>query len=165
MLVNQKKICSNCESDNLNFVKYRFKNGTINIRQQCFDCGFLHITNFKKIHFNLDKLNFVNLELKNSLKEKYLKIKKIKTVMSQYREQHTQRKWDYYFNKYLKSDEWKHKRKLIMDFYNWTCQRCSNKATDLHHKTYENIFQEKFEDLEPLCRRCHNKEHNLNKMQ
>jgi len=159
---NQKKInCEKCNSTNLEFVKYKFKNGTINIRQQCFDCGRLHLHNFKRKNFKLENLSFVNKKLKNEFSNKMQNLGKIKSIFFNYSSLHKDRKWKYYFNVYLKSDEWKHKRELLMNYYKWECQECNNKATDIHHKTYDNIFCEKFEDLIPLCRKCHNKKHNI----
>ncbi|MAX51564.1 MAG: hypothetical protein CMH22_06250 [Methylophaga sp.] len=64
---------------------------------------------------------------------------------------------------YLKSSKWKNLRNLILGKRGRVCERCSkdlsNEKADLHHKTYENVFNEKEEDLEILCRPCHEKEH------
>ena len=155
--------CKKCDSTNLEFVKYKMINGFYQLRKQCFDCGYLLTHNYKKDYVkNYDELPYVDLEKRkmnalNSGQKRY-----IKSILFDYAQKHFERSYNYYHNVYLKSDEWKHKRRLIMEYYKYKCQSCGDDATDLHHKTYNNIFKEKFEDLEPLCRKCHNKEHNLN---
>jgi len=156
----EDKVCKDCGSNDLIFVKYVFKNGAVNIRKQCQNCGSLLIKNYPKKNFFLSELDFVDKKAVENFKKKKNELSKIKKSLSEYRNNYQRKKWDYYRNTYLKSDEWKHKRSLIMNNYNWQCQNCKSKATDLHHLTYENMFCEKFEDLKPLCRSCHEKEHN-----
>ena len=71
------------------------------------------------------------------------------------------RKRKYY--DYLQSNEWQVKRNQLFDLRGRVCERCNKdlngKIADVHHKTYKNIFNEKMEDLEVLCRPCHQKEH------
>ncbi len=44
------------------------------------------------------------------------------------------------------------------------CYCCGNKNDlDLHHITYARIFKEEFDDVVPVCRRCHDKIHRLHK--
>ncbi|WP_439132390.1 HNH endonuclease [Polaribacter sp.] len=66
--------------------------------------------------------------------------------------------------KYLNSKEWKEKRDTVLKLRGRSCERCKanlkGKIADIHHKTYKNIFNEKLDDLEILCRKCHKKEHN-----
>lgn len=78
----------------------------------------------------------------------------------------TKRKKGYYserrkkYNDYLKSAKWRKLRKEIIEARGGKCERCASKIIlQLHHKTYKNIFNEKPEDLEVLCRKCHKKEH------
>lgn len=64
---------------------------------------------------------------------------------------------------YLQSKEWQEVRKRVFTERGRKCERCGkdleNKIADVHHKTYENLFNEKMEDLEVLCRPCHQDEH------
>ena len=59
------------------------------------------------------------------------------------------------YRRYLRSDEWKEKRKEFLESENYECEECGNKATQVHHKSYENIYNEEREDVEVLCRDCH----------
>ncbi len=47
------------------------------------------------------------------------------------------------------------KEALIRDDYK--CQICKNNAGEVHHLTYENCPNEKLEDLQSLCSKCHGK--------
>lgn len=164
-------ICGNCNSNYLEFVKYKMSNGVDILRKQCFNCGFLLHNNYKRNYINnYESLDYVNQTMRNyyfkcqndlyiKKQIEYKKIYKIKCVFEDYAFKHFNRSYNYYHNVYLKSAEWKHKRDLLMEFYKNKCQKCDSKASDIHHLTYDNIFKEKFKDLIPLCRDCHNKEH------
>ncbi len=61
---------------------------------------------------------------------------------------------------YLNSDEWKEKRKLVLQRDNNMCQICKvNKAVDIHHLSYINLYNEPLDDLQALCRNCHTQVH------
>ena len=69
---------------------------------------------------------------------------------------------DYYRNEYLKSEEWKRKRYVVMKRDNWRCVFCGDMATEVHHNRYSkyNIGKEPIEWLVSVCRSCHEKQHN-----
>jgi 5-methylcytosine-specific restriction endonuclease McrA len=71
------------------------------------------------------------------------------------------RRRDYYRNVYLKSDEWKRKRYVVLKRDNWRCIYCGSKATQVHHKKYakKNIGKEPIKWLVSICRSCHDKKH------
>lgn len=63
---------------------------------------------------------------------------------------------------YLKSVEWKNKREKVLVRDNNLCQECKNKsAEEVHHKTYDNLYDEPLEDLISLCRECHTEIHRV----
>jgi len=155
------KNCSKCNSENINYVRYIIKNGVQQLRKQCFNCGYLDPLNYKRsLVDDFELIPFVDKHLLEDCNRKSIERGKIRKVLYNYSQKRFYEQVLYYRNVYLKSPEWAHKRKLIMEFYNWTCQECGNNASDLHHNTYDNIFREKFEDLTPLCRTCHGKKHN-----
>ena len=62
---------------------------------------------------------------------------------------------------YLDSDVWKNKRREALVRDNNLCQVCKkNTAEEVHHITYERLFNEKLEDLLSVCKMCHNHLHN-----
>ncbi|MGL5713052.1 MAG: HNH endonuclease [Paraclostridium sp.] len=67
------------------------------------------------------------------------------------------------YKEYLKSDEWKNIRELVLKRDNRKCVLCgSDDRLHIHHKTYKNIFNEieHLDDLITLCNKCHANEHN-----
>jgi NAD-dependent SIR2 family protein deacetylase len=63
------------------------------------------------------------------------------------------------YKKYLKSDKWKKIKETILDRDCHKCVICgvglSNRNVNIHHLNYENIYDEKREDLISLCNDCH----------
>lgn len=72
-----------------------------------------------------------------------------------------QERRDYYRNDYLKSDDWKRKRYVVLKRDNWRCVYCGAQATQVHHKRYakNNIGKEPIKWLVSICEPCHNKIH------
>jgi len=63
------------------------------------------------------------------------------------------------YKDYLKSPKWKAIRESIISLSK-SCERCgSTERLQVHHKTYDRIFNEDYDDLELLCATCHSKEH------
>jgi 5-methylcytosine-specific restriction endonuclease McrA len=72
-----------------------------------------------------------------------------------------QNKRDYYRNVYLRSEHWKNLRKEKKKL-NPVCEVCgSKKKLDVHHINYRMLYDVLLEDLQTLCRRCHNKRHKV----
>jgi 5-methylcytosine-specific restriction endonuclease McrA len=72
------------------------------------------------------------------------------------------RRRNYYRNEYLKSDDWKRKRYVVLKRDNWRCVYCGARATQVHHKKYarKNIGKEPIEWLVSVCNSCHESQHN-----
>jgi 5-methylcytosine-specific restriction endonuclease McrA len=68
---------------------------------------------------------------------------------------------DYYRNVYLKSDEWKRKRYVVLKRDGWKCVYCGARATQVHHKQYakKNIGKEPTKWLVSICKSCHESKH------
>jgi len=61
---------------------------------------------------------------------------------------------------YLRSIEWEEKRNTIQEFCDSICMECGEKTGSiLHHESYEHIFDEPYDDLLWVCKRCHNTIH------
>ena len=61
---------------------------------------------------------------------------------------------------YLQSEEWKERRKELMEQADWTCSKCGAKATQLHHISYANIGDEMLDDdVVAVCNDCHKEIH------
>ena len=143
--------CRNCGNEDLKFVKYIIANGRVQIRQQCFECGILYNENFKFSLFgDIDLLPIFSKELRETYK--------ISRILKSANKHNLGRK-KYYNDVYLKSDEWKTKRKHILLRDNNKCVCCQDDATQVHHISYNNVFSEHSYDLISVCNDCHNKIH------
>lgn len=61
------------------------------------------------------------------------------------------------YRTYLKTPEWDGRRRQALYDAGYRCERCGAASPlDVHHLTYRNIFNEAPEDLQALCRPCHN---------
>jgi len=66
---------------------------------------------------------------------------------------------NYYRNAYLKSEHWINLRKEKLE-KNPICEICkTGLSLDVHHKEYKGLYDVSIQDLQTLCRVCHNKEH------
>ena len=147
-----------CNNHNFEYAKKLKSNGDYFIKKQCFKCGesissqckFLDIGGKNKLHLIRDfdeDLNNSFYELKREVKIEMRKEEILK---------HTKKYYEY-----LESDLWKLKRKYVLKRDNNICQAClSAEANDVHHLTYNRVFDEPLFDLISVCRNCHKKIHN-----
>lgn len=64
------------------------------------------------------------------------------------------------YQAYLNSPRWQAIRKRLYREYEYKCAMCgSPKNLNVHHITYENLGEEKDEDLTVLCQQCHSDIH------
>lgn len=57
---------------------------------------------------------------------------------------------------YYKSLEWQKKRAFALNRVGHRCERCGYSGIlQVHHLTYNNLYNEKPQDLEVLCKECH----------
>ncbi len=78
-------------------------------------------------------------------------------------QQRTQLLSDMPYQDYLRSDEWRRLRVLVIDRAGGRCERCRCTAGEwnVHHLTYERRGHELLEDLVLLCRPCHEAAHGI----
>jgi 5-methylcytosine-specific restriction endonuclease McrA len=69
----------------------------------------------------------------------------------------------FYQDEYLKSDDWRRKRALVLKRDQHRCVYCGLRARQVHHKRYarRNIGREPIEWLVSVCEVCHRKQHKL----
>ena len=66
------------------------------------------------------------------------------------------------YSKYLKSSKWERLRDRAIKRAKNKCQLCSgDKNLQVHHRTYQRLFNESLVDLTVLCERCHKHFHNI----
>jgi len=150
-----------CRSPFISVVDLQYEDGSKVLYEQCRNCGYANRKkplSFKKFRVDIrGELNInaherrkklIDLE-RNSL---YANRKIIDFKNSKY----------YKYREYLLAPEWREKRKLVFQRENGICQACKGQpAEEVHHLTYDNLFNEPLEDLQALCGKCHDKVHDL----
>ncbi len=71
------------------------------------------------------------------------------------------RRRNYYRDKYLKSNDWKRKRYVVLKRDNWRCVYCGAPANQVHHTRYakRRIGKEPIKWLVSVCNGCHESLH------
>ena len=159
--MNQKNKTMECENCIMVFVKKTKSNGGFIVNKQCFNCGKIDskaykfsligsesdVNNLPNINKTLNDLYYENK--RNEIKKEYL---------SKRQERLNQ------LNIYYQSEKWKQKRIKVLERDGYICKACeTNKATQVHHKSYEFFSNEPLFDLVSVCAPCHEKIERLKK--
>jgi len=143
--------CPECNSGNYLFVAKYFDNGSgFHVRMQCWDCGYLTSTNYKKEQITYP---VYDKELHEKYQEnQYIKAKEELSVTRIVEKQ----RWHDENDEYYFSDKWKRKRAYILKRDSYLCQMClTNPAVHVHHLTYQHFGNELTNELISVCKRCH----------
>jgi hypothetical protein len=66
------------------------------------------------------------------------------------------------YTEYLNSERWAILRKVIIKRANYRCDICTSKEPlQVHHLNYKRIFHESYTDLIAICKKCHEKIHEV----
>jgi len=65
-----------------------------------------------------------------------------------------EKKDNYY--EYLESNEWKERRREVLERDGYSCNCCKTYATQVHHESYNNVMEpEEVDDCISVCEECH----------
>lgn len=127
------------------------------VYNQCQSCGRKNGSALKKANFNKEDLSCFDEELVEKTQNLRNEIKEYaKEIEKQKIEDRRDTFWNDYAD-YLKSEDWKIKRELVLKRDNNLCQSClCETAMEVHHKV--GIFRknEPLFSLVSLCGKCHN---------
>lgn len=77
-------------------------------------------------------------------------------------EQQRQTEWRVKYEDYLQSEQWMYKREKVFERCKGLCEGCrENRATAVHHLTYDHLGKELLWELAAVCTECHEKAHNI----
>ena len=130
------------------------------IREQCLNCG--GCINKKKPLSSKKFSDLMKGELNTERDEKYknLVFSENKSLFKLKQEHYRYNTKYAKYHRYLETKEWKTIRDKVLKRDDSLCKICNvKKADDVHHLTYENVFNEKLEDLISVCRKCHSEIH------
>lgn len=125
------------------------------LRYQCCDCGMLFSNDLSRSMArsdtpNVDKLALLEYSQKRRGVREDLRAESL-SALKEKRALHAE---------YLLTDGWKARRKLVMERAGWVCEGCRiNRATQVHHLTYDNWGSEFLWELVAICGECHGRVH------
>jgi len=162
-----------CQSPNLQISKLITSSGTVQVKNQCTNCGEVAgsalggytkeqketlpvVDRTKREEYSTAKWNLINL-FHNKRKE-----------LQERRQANKETLWWNAYKAYLNSPTWISKRSKTLARDNHTCQAClQNRATQVHHKTYEHVDfrgSEPLFDLVSICNQCHDLLHRVKEL-
>lgn len=152
-----------CNSPNIKFVNQPNKNGDPIKKSLCYTCGKTKII---KMRYSTEwkTLPIVTVDASESLKDIAFSRKQdfyeyVKRERQIRFDLESEKRRDQY-NEYLKSDQWRALRTKVLSRDNFICQSClTEKAAEVHHLTYDNLFNEHAFELVSLCKACHERIH------
>jgi hypothetical protein len=149
----------NCECSNSIITEQTIAGGSTRYVKQCVDCGKTVGSAIKKNSVEVQPPQF-NVELKelNDLdrQEGYLKHQE---KLNKEREIKNESWWEYYYQ-YMSSSIWREKRQQVLERDSFRCKGCEkDRATEVHHITYDRLGTELLIDLVSLCEECHSRIH------
>ncbi len=148
---------SDCDCLRLGLVNRLIANGTRQIWVQCKDCNRL-LRNIKVIIADSAvKAGCVIREYDNRAQEEAEERQRKKTQEYYNSVEEKNNQWWDNYNNHLKSEKWFRSRNLILERDRYTCQGCLlNRATQVHHLSYQHITSEFMFELVSVCDDCHN---------
>jgi 5-methylcytosine-specific restriction endonuclease McrA len=165
-----------CKNKNEIYIKFEKSNKAKSLRKACSNCKTVIGSDIKISPNYINEFNHAPILYYETHKERtemrsqeYKRIYDIsKSIRDkkyiEYQEERMQNKeeWDKKHKEYLRSNEWRNLRLLVLKRDNFICQGCLlSTATEVHHMTYKNHTNELAYELISLCSKCHKKEHNI----
>jgi hypothetical protein len=133
---------------------------TRTLRFQCPDCGCLFGSSAPMHMANKDTpdVDMVSLGMYLQGKDDFYQYRRVKLREEA---EHRRREWlENSHSPYLQTDAWRDKRAKVMRRANWICEGCGvNKASQVHHLTYDHHGNEFLFELVAICTPCHERIH------
>lgn len=139
-------------------VRYRtFANGTKHLATQCLDCG----CRIGAKWLSQEGVNLGEISPWDDALEQGWARQRQQDALCRRKKDRVARHEEY--ERYLsESENWPAIRLKVMRRDNYRCQACLEvEATQVHHKSYEHIFDELMWELVAVCRRCHERLHGI----
>jgi hypothetical protein len=145
-----------CQHKQLGLVKIELANGSKQFWNACLECGkrLGSALSHKAISGNVVECNIRQIEKNYENKRKILEFDIVKRHYI--KQSDSISSWHADMEKYLRTPEWTRKREAVFKRCNFVCEGCGiEKATEVHHLTYQRAFAEMLFDLVGLCAACH----------
>ena len=131
------------------------RNQAISYVKQCIRCGFTSspIKKESALAFSDDDIPDYDYELKDKWSNQ--RSKKIQTAFETAKKKRADE-----YQSYLETIDWKGLRQKVFKRSGGMCEGClENKATQVHHLTYEHVGNEFMWEVVAICNECHERYH------
>jgi len=152
-----------CEHDMLEFRQFVIADGTIKYLYECQRCGSRRhpMLGLRRAMLQWGKTETECRAAKHVAEDGEIEDDRAEFIYKQNaflsREHNAQ--WLEWYDGYLSSWQWDAREKAVMNRDGHLCQYCGQKASAVHHLTYEHVGFEPLEDLVAICESCHVEEH------
>jgi 5-methylcytosine-specific restriction endonuclease McrA len=135
-------------------------NGFIRYVTQCLECGDSVKAVARAQLVDVSRIPDFDKGIKVAYRERVSReCEERRAQQDRVREEESRRWWAWY-NEYLRSPEWRHRRALVMDRADGLCEGCRiNRANHAHHTTYDHAGEEFLWELVAICKPCHDRVH------
>lgn len=142
-----------CRHEHKTLVRYRTRGGGEQIREQCDRCGEMVTQPRKRADVaDIESLPFDKSDLSAEFRAA-LESERLDILKRHYELQ--EEAGGVAYRRYLKSAEWAEKRRRVLQRAGGLCEGCrENPAKDIHHLTYQHVYNEFLFELVALCREC-----------
>lgn len=146
--------------------------GAVSIAEQCRRCG-QQIKAVPKRHYTSAQIEAMP-EYDNDLAQRYWnqRLDEQQSWREYYQQQQqaelesARNEYQRYYETYIRSTAWQIKRNLVMKRAGGICEGCGvNRASQVHHLTYEHLGDEFLWELRAVCRQCHERIHDIAPLQ
>lgn len=159
---NAVKLCFDCDCEHWELYQRKQSNDVIVVGRVCVRCFLWR--GVSKRGVNLETLPWYDSAWRDNYQSRRIQMRdRILTTVSDYLENRREEEREQYtkqYRAYLQSPEWREKRNRVMRRAGGRCEGCGERsATEVHHKTYDRVFDEMLFDLVAVCSPCHRKFH------
>lgn len=161
-----------CNHEGLLELRKRFtSNGRLEIRNQCTRCGARPNAVSQKGWSKAQIMALPDIEedwhagkyyetYRDDLAKQRLALEREILHRQQVAQANYDTQWWRNYRAYLESPQWRAKRYQVLQNAKWLCQECfSDQAEHVHHKHYQTLGNEDLDDLQAVCRGCHEQIH------
>lgn len=153
------RISYGCTHQNTELRLRRLSDGRETMWYQCLDCGRAAGSSVKKTEWPAIRPAW-DLDVELNMRTRMDYLRGIADLKQAIRWQRQQQDRSSEYAEYLNSPVWRTKRQKVLERDNYVCCGCLvNKATQVHHLTYEHIYDELLFELVSICDDCHAKAH------
>lgn len=139
------------------------KNGVRQVVHQCMGCGETVGGSLKHSLFTPEQraaMPLLDIALRDRYREQRRRLYQQAALERQQQFEKGRIELTEKYHAYLQSPEWRAKRLKVLQRDNFICQGClTEPATQVHHTTYEHIFDEQLFELVSICDCCHKRAH------